>query len=141
MHNGPPPSTMRRGTPSPPSSAAEHETCRLQAGSGRRKSMKFRKFGKTVLTAALSSAIVFSLSSCVRSFTVGYLYVTGTVTSTPSGNGIISAYKIDNNNGKLTLLHGFPLGSGGANPNRIVLLNGGNFVYVLNQGVNSAGNT
>jgi len=60
--------------PIPTQLCCEHETCRLQAGSGRRKSMKFRKFGKTVLTAALSSAIVFSLSSCVRSLPVGYLY-------------------------------------------------------------------
>src|SRR5579859_4438477 len=137
MHNGPPPSTMQRGTPSPPSSAAEHETCRLQAGSGRRKSMKF---GKIVLTAALSSAIVFSLSSCVRSFTVGYLYVTGTVTATPSGNGIITGFKIDNNTGKLSNLHGLPISSGGANPVRAVLLTGGNFVYVLNRGANKEGN-
>ena len=101
--------------------------------------MKFRKFGKTVLTAALSSAIVFSLSSCVRSFTVGYLYVTGTVTATPSGNGIITAFKINNNNGKLTSLDGFPVSSGGANPIRAVLLSGGNFVYVLNRGANKEG--
>ncbi len=101
--------------------------------------MKFRKFGKTVLTAALSSAIVFSLSSCVRSFTVGYLYVTGTVTATPSGNGIISGFKINNNNGKLTALDGLPVSSGGANPVRAVLLSGGNFVYVLNRGANSSG--
>jgi 6-phosphogluconolactonase (cycloisomerase 2 family) len=101
--------------------------------------MKFRKFGKTVLTAALSSAIVFSLSSCVRSFTAGYLYVTGTVTATPTGNGIISGFKINNNNGKLTTMHGLPLGSGGANPVRIVLLSGGNFVYVLNAGANASG--
>jgi 6-phosphogluconolactonase len=101
--------------------------------------MKFRKFGKTVLTAALSSAIVFSLSSCVRSFTVGYLYVTGTVTTTPSGNGIISGFKINNDNGKLKALDGLPVSSGGANPVRAVLLSGGNFVYVLNQGANSSG--
>ena len=101
--------------------------------------MKFRKFGKTVLTAALSSAIVFSLSSCVRSFTVGYMYVTGTVTATPSGNGIITAFKINNNNGKLTTLDGFPVSSGGANPIRAVLLSGGNFVYVLNRGANKEG--
>jgi 6-phosphogluconolactonase (cycloisomerase 2 family) len=101
--------------------------------------MKFRKFGKTVLTAALSSAIVFSLSSCVRSFTVGYLYVTGTVTATPSGNGIISGFKIDNNTGKLKALDGLPVSSGGANPVRAVLLTGGNFVYVLNRGTNSSG--
>lgn len=101
--------------------------------------MKFRKFGKTVLTAALSSAIIFSLSSCVRSFTVGYIYVTGTTTATPSGNGIISGLKIDNNTGELRALHGLPIGSGGSNPVRAVLLSGGNFVYVLNAGSNSSG--
>ena len=101
--------------------------------------MKFRKFGKTVLTAALSSAIVFSLTSCIRSFTVGYLYVTGTVTSTPSGNGIITGFKINNDNGKLTTLDGFPVSSGGANPVRAVLLSGGNFVYVLNRVANKEG--
>ena len=101
--------------------------------------MKFRKFGKTLLTAALSSAIVFSLSSCVRSFTVGYLYVTGTVTATPSGNGIITGFKIDNNTGKLVSLHGGIVSSGGANPVRIILLSGGRFVYVLNRGSNASG--
>jgi len=101
--------------------------------------MKFRKFGKTMLTAALSSAIVFSLSSCVRSFTVGYMYVTGTVTATPNGNGIVTGFKIDNNTGQLRALHGLPVASGGSNPVRAVLLTGGNFVYVLNAGVNSSG--
>jgi 6-phosphogluconolactonase (cycloisomerase 2 family) len=101
--------------------------------------MKFRKFGKTVLTAALSSAIIFSLSSCVRSFTVGYIYVTGTTTATPSGNGIITGLKIDNNTGQTKVLHGFPTGSGGSNPVRAVLLSGGNFVYVLNAGTTASG--
>jgi 6-phosphogluconolactonase (cycloisomerase 2 family) len=101
--------------------------------------MKFRKFGKTVLTAAFSAAIAFSLSSCIRSFTSGYLYVTGTVTSTPNGNGIISGFKIDNNTGKLNVMHGLPVSSGGANPVRIVLPTGGRFVYVLNRGANAAG--
>jgi 6-phosphogluconolactonase (cycloisomerase 2 family) len=103
--------------------------------------MKFRKFGKTVLTAALSTAIVFSLSSCVRSFTVGYLYVTGTVTNTPTGNGIITGFKINNDTGRLAPIHGLPLGSGGANPARIVLLSGGNFIYVLNRGLTAGGST
>ncbi len=101
--------------------------------------MKFRKFGKTVLTAALSSAIVFSLSSCVRSFTSGYLYVTGTVTATPSGNGIISGFKIDNNTGKLVALHGTPVSTAGSNPVRATLITGGRFVYVLNAGTNASG--
>ena len=101
--------------------------------------MKFRKFGKTVLTAALSTAIIFSLSSCVRSFTVGYIYVTGTTTASPSGNGIITGLNINNNTGQLKILHGFPTGSGGSNPIRAVLLAGNNFVYVLNAGTNSTG--
>jgi len=67
------------------------------------------------------------------------LYVTGTVTATPSGNGIISGFKINNNNGKLTAMDGLPVSSGGANPIRAVLLQGGNFVYVLNRGANAAG--
>lgn len=101
--------------------------------------MKFRKFGKTLLACAVSSAMVFSLSSCVRSFTVGYLYATGTVTATPSGNGIITGFGIDNNNGKLRQLHGFPLSSGGANPVRAVLVDGSSFVYVLNRGTTASG--
>ncbi len=101
--------------------------------------MKFRKFGKTLLACALSSAMVFSLSSCVRSFTVGYLYATGTVTATPSGNGIITGFGINNNNGKLHPLHGFPLSSGGANPVRAVLVDGSTFVYVLNRGASASG--
>jgi len=101
--------------------------------------MTFRKFGKTVLIAALSTAIAFSLTSCIRSFTVGYLYVTGTVTTSPSGNGIITGFKINNNNGKLTAINGTPVASGGANPVRAVLLTGGNFVYVLNAGATTGG--
>jgi len=103
--------------------------------------MKFRKFGKTVLSAALSTAMVFSLSSCIRSFTVGYLYVTGTVTSTPASNGIITGFKINNDTGNLKAIDGLPLGSGGANPVRIVLLSGGNFVYVLNRGLTAGGSS
>jgi hypothetical protein len=35
-------------------------------------------------------------------YTVGFLYVTGTVTAQSGGNGIISGFKIDHNTGKLT---------------------------------------
>ncbi len=101
--------------------------------------MKFSKFGRTVLAAALGTAMTFSLSSCIYSFTVGYLYVTGTQTATPAGSGIISAYGIDNDTGKLIELHGFPMGSGGANPGRSVLVDGSRFVYVLNQGTPANG--
>jgi 6-phosphogluconolactonase len=103
--------------------------------------MKFSKFGRTAMAAALSSAIVLSLSSCVRSFTVGYLYTTGTVTANSGQNGIITAFKINNDNGKLTVLDGFPLGSGGSNPVRAVLVDGSTFVYVLNRGTTASGSS
>jgi len=101
--------------------------------------MKFTKFGKALLMGALSGGIILSVTSCVRSYTVGYIYVTGTVTAESTGNGIISGYKIDHNTGFLTPINGMPVSSGGANPGRAVLVNGSRFLYVLNQGTNAQG--
>jgi 6-phosphogluconolactonase len=101
--------------------------------------MKFSKFGKALLMSALSAAVVLSVTSCVQSYTVGYLYVTGTVTAQSSGNGIVSGFRIDHNTGKLTPIDGLPVSSGGANPVRAVLITGSRFLYVLNRGVNSSG--
>ena len=96
--------------------------------------MKFRKFGKALLTSALSLGAVFSVTSCVQSYTVGFLYVTGLQTGGSQGQGIISGFKIDHNTGKLTSINGMPISSGGENPERAVLLTGGRFLYVLNKG-------
>jgi 6-phosphogluconolactonase len=101
--------------------------------------MKFRKFGKALLMTALSAGVVFGISSCVQSYTVGYLYVTGTQTSSTTGEGVISGFKIDHNTGNLTPIRGLPVSSGGANPGRAVLLTGGRFLYVLNRGTTSDG--
>jgi 6-phosphogluconolactonase (cycloisomerase 2 family) len=102
--------------------------------------MTFTKFGKALLMSALSAGVVLSITSCVQSYTVGFLYVTGTVTAQSSSNGIITGYKIDHNTGKLQVIHGLPVSTGGSNPIRAVLLTGSRFMYVLNRGVNSAGN-
>jgi 6-phosphogluconolactonase (cycloisomerase 2 family) len=99
--------------------------------------MKFTKFGKALLISALSTGVVFSVTSCIQDYSVGYLYVTGTVTASTSGNGIISGFKIDHNTGQLTAINGLPVSSGGANPVRAVLLTGSRFLYVLNRGVSS----
>ncbi len=101
--------------------------------------MKFTKFGKALLMGALSAGVILGITSCVRSYTVGYIYVTGTVTAQSTGNGIISGYKIDHNTGFLTPINGLPVSSGGANPGRAVLINGSRFLYVLNQGANAQG--
>jgi len=101
--------------------------------------MKFTKFGKALLMGALSVGVVLGITSCVQSYSVGYLYVTGTVTAQTSGAGIISGFKIDHNTGKLTPINGLPISSGGANPVRAVLAIQSRFVYVLNRGVNASG--
>jgi len=101
--------------------------------------MKFTKFGKALLMSALSVGVVLSVTSCVQSYTVGYLYVTGTVTAQSSGEGIISGFKIDHNTGFLTPINGLPVSSGGANPGRAVLQVAGRFLYVLNRGVTASG--
>ena len=101
--------------------------------------MKFTKLSKALLMSALSGAVFLVVTSCVESYTVGYLYVTGTVTSQNSGNGIISGFDIDHNTGKLNPIDGLPISSGGANPVRAILTVGSKFIYVLNRGVNSSG--
>jgi 6-phosphogluconolactonase (cycloisomerase 2 family) len=101
--------------------------------------MKFTKFGKALMMSALFAGVVFSVTSCVQSYTVGYLYVTGTVTSQSGSNGIISGFDIDHNTGKLNTIDGLPISSGGSNPGRAVLLTGSRFLYVLNRGVNAQG--
>ena len=83
--------------------------------------MKFTKFGKALAIGALSAAIVFGVTSCVESYTVGFLYVTGTVNVSTGNNGIVSGFKIDHNTGRLTPINTLPVASGGANPVRAVL--------------------
>jgi len=101
--------------------------------------MKFTKFGKALLMSALSAGVVLSITSCVQSYSVGFLYVTGTTTAETTGAGIISGFKIDHNTGKLTPINGLPVSSGGSNPGRAVLITGGRFLYVLNRGSHSDG--
>ena len=102
--------------------------------------MRFTKFGKALSMGVLSAGIIFGVTSCVESYTVGFLYVTGTVTASSGNSGIISGYRIDHNVGTLAPIDGLPVSSGGANPVRAVLTLGSRFLYVLNRGVNNAGN-
>ena len=101
--------------------------------------MKFTKYGKALLMSALSAGVILSVSSCIQSYSVGFLYITGTITAQSTGSGIISGYKIEHNTGKLTAINGLPISSGGANPVRAVLTTGSRFVYVLNRGANASG--
>src|SRR5579863_1130080 len=100
--------------------------------------MKLKKFGKALLISALSLGAVLGVTSCVQSYTVGFLFVTGTTTTNSSGQGYIAGFKIDHNTGNLVGIHGLPVGSGGSNPGRAVLADGSRFLYVLNRGTDPA---
>ena len=70
--------------------------------------MKFTKFGKALAMGALSVGVVFGVTSCVESYTVGFLYVTGTVTASSGNNGIISGLRSTTIRASLTPINGCP---------------------------------
>jgi 6-phosphogluconolactonase (cycloisomerase 2 family) len=95
--------------------------------------MKFRNVGQVLLALVVSVGLSIGVTSCTNSYTVGYMYVTG------SQYNQISGFNINNQTGKLTPVKKSPFGTGGANPVRILVLSGGRFVYVLNNGDPSTG--
>ncbi len=90
--------------------------------------MKFRNVGQVLLALVVSVGLSIGVTSCTNSYTVGYLYVTG------SQYNQISGFNINNQTGKLTPVKKSPFGTSGSNPVRILVLSGGRFVYVLNAG-------
>lgn len=98
--------------------------------------MKFRKLGRIALATAASLFIGFGTQSCYY-YTEAYIIVTG------SQYNQVASYREQNQTGTLALAPHTPTSSGGVNPVRAVLLNGGRYVYVLNEGqptMDAAGN-
>src|SRR5271163_2168293 len=93
--------------------------------------MKFKKFGQIGLALVVSLGLSFGITSCSNDFTVAYLYVTG------SQYNQIGGFNIANNTGNLKAVTKSPFGSGGTDPLRVVVSNGGRFLYVLNHGQSS----
>ena len=94
--------------------------------------MKLKKIGRAALALAASAVTVLGMTSCTLSFTVGYLYVTG------SQYNQIASYRIQNDNGALHLTT--TVGSGGTNPTQVVVNATGSYLYVLNYGNPTAAN-
>ncbi len=90
--------------------------------------MKFRNVGQVLLALVVSLGLGIGVTSCSRSYTIGYLYVTG------SQYNQISGFNINNQTGALLPVKKSPFGSSGTNPVRDLVLSGGRFLYVLNQG-------
>jgi len=99
--------------------------------------MKFRNFGRVALALAASLVLVGGMDSCHYDYTEAYVIVTG------SQYNQVASYLEQNETGRLFAAPGGALSSGGYDPIRAVLLTGGRYVYVLNEGkptMDSAGN-
>ena len=92
--------------------------------------MKLKNFGRAALALAASAVTVLGMTSCSLSYTVGYLFVTG------SQYNQIATYRIQNNNGFLR--QSSIVGTGGTNPIQAVVTASGTYVYVLNYGTGTA---
>jgi 6-phosphogluconolactonase (cycloisomerase 2 family) len=100
--------------------AASKHAC----ASRRRNRMKLKNIGRAALALAASAVIVLGMTSCSLSYTVGFLFVTG------SQYNQIESYRIQNDNGALHA--STPVGSGGTNPTQVEVTTAGNYLYVLN---------
>ncbi|HEV2276576.1 MAG TPA: beta-propeller fold lactonase family protein [Acidobacteriaceae bacterium] len=99
--------------------------------------MKFRNFGRVSLALVASVVLAFGTQSCNYNYTNAYIIVLG------SQYNQVASYKENNDTGGLVPAPHDPQSSNGSNPVRAVLLTGGRYVYVLNQGTpkyDSAGN-
>ena len=96
--------------------------------------MKLKKFGRAALALAASAVTILGMTSCTLSYTVGYLFITGsTPNSAGSGSGQIASYRIQNDNGELHQTQTTGSG-GGTNPIQVVVNSSGTYLYVLNAG-------
>ncbi|HEY2001192.1 MAG TPA: hypothetical protein VGG80_02680, partial [Acidobacteriaceae bacterium] len=98
--------------------------------------MKLKNFGRAAFALAASAAMILGMTSCSLSFTVGYLFITGSATGAGTTNGQIASYKIKNNDG--TLPASSTVGSGGPNPIQVVVNSTGTYLYVLNAGLGTS---
>jgi 6-phosphogluconolactonase len=90
--------------------------------------MKLSNVGRIALALVASLALIVGTQSCSYNYTEAYVIVTG------SQYNQVGSYKEDNDTGQLYPAQRGVVSSGGSNPIRAVLLNGGRYVYVLNQG-------
>ena len=98
--------------------------------------MKLKNFGRAVLALAASAGSLLGMTSCSRSYTVGYFFVTGAATGAGTSFGQVASFRIQNDTGQLRQTS--IVGSNGTNPIQAIVNPAGTYLYVLNGG---CGNT
>jgi 6-phosphogluconolactonase len=102
---------------------------------GRRKRMKFSKFGRAALAAVSSLGVAAAFTACGPNGynnTVDYVYVTN------AKNNMVNVYYTDARSGALTQITGSPFPSGGTDPVSLVTSPNFKFLYVINNGAGNA---
>ena len=95
--------------------------------------MKLKNIGRAMLALAASAGSILGMTSCSRSYTVGYFFVTGAQTAAGTQFGQIASFRIQNNDGQLRPTSN-PISSAGGNPIQVIVNSSGTYLYVLNNG-------
>lgn len=94
--------------------------------------MKFSSIGRASLASLLSLSACLGVTACSRNYTVAFLYVAATSTSSSSGNnGVVNIYNIDYQSGALLQLPE-SASTSGQNPTALVVTADQKNLYVAN---------
>ena len=93
--------------------------------------MKLSRIGRVSLAFVVSVAVGLGMTACGGG-TIGFMWVLGTQYNQVAG------FKIDDFTGNLTQVIHSPFSSGGVNPVSLVVVPGGRYLYVINQGSGTA---
>jgi 6-phosphogluconolactonase len=76
--------------------------------------MKFNNISRIAMAAAVSVAIAFGTTACIRDYTSDYVYAVS------NSKGTVSAYAVDYQSGVLTEISGSPFLTNLSNPSTLV---------------------
>ncbi len=87
--------------------------------------MKFTTISRIAMAGAVSVAIAFGTTACIRDYVADYVYAVS------NSNGQISAYSVDYQSGVLTQISGSPFPTNLTNPSTMIAAPNGKTIYVI----------
>lgn len=87
--------------------------------------MKFNTIYRPAMAVAVSLALAFGTTACIRDYTADYVY------SVSNSTGQVNAYAVDYQSGVLTQISGSPFASNLTNPSTVVAAPNGKTIYVI----------
>ena len=87
--------------------------------------MKFNTIYRPAMAVAVSLALAFGTTACIRDYTADYVY------SVSNSTGQVNAYAVDYQSGVLTQISGSPFTTNLTNPSTVVAAPNGKTIYVI----------